>query len=58
MCDRKLRSLATIRVVPNMCPDGAVMGHLRQEKGSALLGSDLLATAWPAACLELVDVTT
>jgi murein tripeptide amidase MpaA len=41
---RKLRSLATFRVVPNMNPDGAVMGHLRTNSCGANLNREWAPT--------------
>jgi murein tripeptide amidase MpaA len=41
---RKLRSLATFRVVPNMNPDGAVMGHLRTNACGANLNREWAST--------------
>lgn len=37
---RQLRAVATIRVVPNMNPDGSVRGHLRTNAGGANLNRE------------------
>eukprot|EP01052_Picozoa_sp_SAG31_P040792 SAG31_NODE_6003_length_2218_cov_1.435583_1_plen_301_part_00 len=41
---RKLRSVATIRCVPNMNPDGAVLGHLRTNSCGANLNREWAST--------------
>ena len=41
---RLLRTQATIRCVPNMCPDGAVLGHLRTNACGANLNREWAPT--------------
>ena len=44
---RQLRRYATIRVVPNMNPDGAVAGYLRTNAGGANLNREWASGVYP-----------